>query len=179
MRGHGRSVPGYRYGTRAGCSLRGEVGGELEEAFEEPSAAVDGDRGRASPGLERALAAAVAVAEEEEEPLYGRTYLPRKFKIGFSLPWDNCIDVMAQDLGFIAVPDRGRVIGFNVYVGGGMGMTYNKPATFPALGKPLAWVDGEQAVPVATARARPWVNIPARAPADTASAKSFQKRRYR
>ena len=91
------------------------------------------------------------VAEEEEEPLYGRTYLPRKFKIGVSLPWDNCIDVLAQDLGFIAVPDRGRVIGFNVYVGGGMGMTYNKPATFPALGKPLAWVDGEQAVPVATA----------------------------
>jgi len=92
-----------------------------------------------------------AVAEEEEEPLYGRTYLPRKFKIGVSLPWDNCVDVMAQDLGFIAIPDRGRVIGFNVYVGGGMGMTHNKPATFPALGKPLAWVNGEQVIPVATA----------------------------
>ncbi|MBI3304311.1 MAG: NADPH-dependent assimilatory sulfite reductase hemoprotein subunit [Deltaproteobacteria bacterium] len=91
------------------------------------------------------------VSEEEEEPLYGRTYLPRKFKIGVALPWDNCVDVLAQDLGFVAIPDRGQVSGFNVYVGGGQGMTHNKPATFPALGKPLAWVTGEQVVPLATA----------------------------
>lgn len=93
----------------------------------------------------------VATVSDAEEPLYGRTYLPRKFKIGVSLPWDNCIDVLAQDLGFVALPDKERIDGFNVYVGGGQGMTHNKPATFPALGKPLAWVIGEQVIPVATA----------------------------
>ena len=91
------------------------------------------------------------VSEESEEPLYGSTYLPRKFKIGVALPWDNCVDVLAQDLGFVALLDKGRVSGFNVYVGGGQGMTHNKPATFPALGKPLAWIPPEQAVPVAAA----------------------------
>ena len=87
---------------------------------------------------------------EGEEPLYGRTYLPRKFKIGVALPWDNCVDILAQDLGFVAVIDRDQLSGFNVYVGGGLGMTHNKPATFPALGKPLAWVTKPQVVPVAT-----------------------------
>ena len=91
------------------------------------------------------------VSQETEEPFYGRTYLPRKFKIGVALPSDNCVDVLAQDLGFVALLDKGRVSGFNVYVGGGQGMTHNKPATFPALGKPLAWITPEQAVPVAAA----------------------------
>jgi len=91
------------------------------------------------------------VGAPEEEPLYGATYLPRKFKIGVALPWDNCIDVLAQDLGFVAVTNGKRIIGYNVYVGGGLGMTHNKPATFPALGQPLAWVTSDQVVPMATA----------------------------
>jgi sulfite reductase (ferredoxin) len=94
---------------------------------------------------------AADVGTPEEEPLYGNTYLPRKFKIGIALPWDNCIDVLAQDLGFIAVAQGNRIIGYNVYVGGGLGMTHNKPATFPALGQPLAWVTSDQLLPVATA----------------------------
>jgi len=94
---------------------------------------------------------AADVGTPEEEPLYGNTYLPRKFKIGIALPWDNCIDVLAQDLGFVAVAQGNRIIGYNVYVGGGLGMTHSKPATFPALGQPLAWVTSDQLLSVATA----------------------------
>jgi sulfite reductase (ferredoxin) len=94
---------------------------------------------------------AADIGAPEEEPLYGDTYLPRKFKIGVALPWDNCVDVLAQDLGFVAVTNGKRIIGYNVYVGGGLGMTHNKPATFPALGQPLAWVTSDQVVPVAAA----------------------------
>lgn len=88
---------------------------------------------------------------EDVEPLYGRTYLPRKFKIGVAVPWDNCIDVLAQDLGFVATTDGDHLQGFTVYVGGGMGMTHNKPATYPALGQALAWIPPDLAVPVARA----------------------------
>ena len=91
------------------------------------------------------------LSADDEEPLYGRTYLPRKFKIGVTLPWDDCIDVLATDMGLVAVADNGRVSGFNVYVGGGQGMMHNKPTMFPALSKPLAWIGPEQVVPVATA----------------------------
>jgi sulfite reductase (ferredoxin) len=94
---------------------------------------------------------AADIGAPEEEPLYGTTYLPRKFKIGVALPWDNCVDILAQDLGFVAVTNGKRIVGYNVYVGGGLGMTHNKPATFPALGQPLAWVTSAQVVPVATA----------------------------
>jgi sulfite reductase (ferredoxin) len=94
---------------------------------------------------------AADVGAPEEEPLYGTTYLPRKFKIGVALPWDNCVDILAQDLGFVAVTHGKQIVGYNVYVGGGLGMTHNKPATFPALGQPLAWVASAQVVSVATA----------------------------
>lgn len=94
---------------------------------------------------------AADVGAPEDEPLYGTTYLPRKFKIGVSLPWDNCVDILAQDLGFVAVTNGKRILGYNVYVGGGLGMTHNKPATFPALGQALAWVTSDQVVPIAAA----------------------------
>lgn len=94
---------------------------------------------------------AADIGVPEDEPLYGTTYLPRKFKIGVTLPGDNCVDILAQDLGFVAVTNGKRITGYNVYVGGGLGMTHNKPATFPALGQPLAWVTNAQVVPVATA----------------------------
>ncbi len=72
-----------------------------------------------------------APPDGEEEPLYGRTYLPRKFKIALAVPPHNDVDVFAHDLGFIAIVEDGRVQGYNVTVGGGMGMTHNAPATFP------------------------------------------------
>ena len=72
-------------------------------------------------------------SSEAEEPFYGRTYMPRKFKIGFVIPPSNDIDVYAQDLGYIAVAENGRLIGFNVAIGGGMGRTDQAPETYPRL----------------------------------------------
>jgi sulfite reductase (NADPH) hemoprotein beta-component len=71
---------------------------------------------------------------QEEEPIYGSTYLPRKFKIAIAVPPRNDIDVFAHDLGFIAIVEGGRIVGYDVTVGGGMGMTHRVPATFPRLG---------------------------------------------
>jgi sulfite reductase (NADPH) hemoprotein beta-component len=66
------------------------------------------------------------------EPVYGKTYLPRKFKAVVAVPPDNDVDVFAQDLGFIAVLDeQGEIAGWNVTVGGGMGMTHGEPDTYP------------------------------------------------
>ncbi len=70
--------------------------------------------------------------EEVIEPIYGKTYLPRKFKIAIAVPPSNDVDVFAHDLGFIAVLDgSGNVQGWNVTVGGGMGMSYGEPETYP------------------------------------------------
>ncbi len=87
----------------------------------------------------------------EVEPLYGPTYLPRKFKIGIALPEDNCIDIYTQDIGFLAVVRDGKIIGYNVLAGGGMGRTPSAAKTFPALAKRMAFCKPEQAVGVAQA----------------------------
>ena len=86
-----------------------------------------------------------------DEPLYGPTYLPRKFKCGIALPEDNCIDIYTQDLGFIAVVRDGKIIGYNVIVGGGMGRTPSAKKTFPALAQRMAFVTPDQAIDVAKA----------------------------
>lgn len=70
-------------------------------------------------------------AGAEDEPLYGPTYLPRKFKIGLAVPEDNTIDVLSNDLGLIAIWQDGALLGYNVAVGGGMGMTHNRADTYP------------------------------------------------
>lgn len=85
----------------------------------------------------------------EEEPLYGRTYLPRKFKIALAIPPHNDIDVFAHDLGFIAIVEDGRIAGYNVLVGGGMGMTHKVPATFPRLSDVAGFCLPEQVITVA------------------------------
>ncbi|MET0155252.1 MAG: NADPH-dependent assimilatory sulfite reductase hemoprotein subunit [Rickettsiales bacterium] len=85
--------------------------------------------------------------EESEtvEPLYGKTYLPRKFKIGFALPEDNSVEVTTQDLGFVLVyGDDGAFQGYNVYVGGGLGITHNKPETYARLASPIAFVKPDE-----------------------------------
>jgi len=86
-----------------------------------------------------------------EEPIYGPTYLPRKFKIGFGLPEDNCIDVFAQDLGFLAQVESGRVAGYDVLVGGGMGKTHGNDKTFPHLARPICFVERGGVVKMAEA----------------------------
>ena len=85
------------------------------------------------------------------EPIYGSQYLPRKFKIGVALPEDNCIDLFTHDLGFLAIEEAGEIVGYNVYVGGGQGVTPAAKKTFPALSQPLAFVEPDQAIAIATA----------------------------
>ncbi|HET6605566.1 MAG TPA: NADPH-dependent assimilatory sulfite reductase hemoprotein subunit, partial [Rhodopila sp.] len=91
----------------------------------------------------------IAGGEIEDEPILGRTYLPRKFKIGLALPPHNDIDVFAQDLGFIAIVENGRIIGYNVAVGGGMGMTHGEPETYPRIGDVIGYCPADQAIEVA------------------------------
>lgn len=76
----------------------------------------------------------------EPEPLFGPTYLPRKFKIGIAAPSDNTIDVLTNDLGIIALFEGERLVGYDFALGGGLGMTHNKPATYPRLATPLVFV---------------------------------------
>ena len=81
---------------------------------------------------------------DEVEPIYGRTYLPRKFKIGIAYPEDNCIDVYTQDVGIVPVMDGETLRGFNLLIGGGMGMSHTDPDTRPFLAKELGFVTREQ-----------------------------------
>ena len=93
----------------------------------------------------------VGPSAEVEEPLYGKTYLPRKFKTGFAMTYDNCVDVFAQDLGFLAVVEIGRIVGYDVLVGGGMGMSHGNPNTFPFLARPICWIEPDQVLQAAEA----------------------------
>lgn len=77
--------------------------------------------------------------QEEVEPMYGPLYLPRKFKIGIAVPPANDIDVFSQDLGLIAIVEDDKLIGFNVAIGGGMGMTHGDKATYPQLAKVIGF----------------------------------------
>lgn len=87
----------------------------------------------------------------EAEPIYGKAYLPRKFKTGIALCDDNCIDVYDQDAGLLAVVERGQLRGFNVLVGGSMGTTPSDVRCFPALAKRMAFISPEHVLPVLTA----------------------------
>ncbi|MBW3541162.1 MAG: NADPH-dependent assimilatory sulfite reductase hemoprotein subunit [Planctomycetes bacterium] len=86
-----------------------------------------------------------------EEPIYGTRYLPRKFKTAFALPEDNCVDVYSNDLGFLAIVERDAIVGYNVVVGGSMGVTPAQKHTFPAIAKRMTFVTPEQVLDVAEA----------------------------
>ena len=78
---------------------------------------------------------------DDAEPLYGQTYLPRKFKIAVTVPGDNSVDLLTQDIGLVLFTDpNGRPRGCNVYVGGGMGRTHNKEETFARTADPLGYI---------------------------------------
>ncbi|WOK95475.1 hypothetical protein Cni_G04182 [Canna indica] len=78
------------------------------------------------------------------EPIYGAQFLPRKFKIAVTVPTDNSVDILTNDVGVVVVSDdNGEPQGFNIYVGGGMGRTHRVQATFPRLGEPLGYVPKE------------------------------------
>jgi sulfite reductase (NADPH) hemoprotein beta-component len=91
------------------------------------------------------------VAGGESEPLYGETYLPRKFKTALAVPPHNDVDVYTNDLGFVAITDGDRLLGFNVLAGGGMGATHDDVTTFPRLADELGFIPPEQALAVAEA----------------------------
>ena len=89
---------------------------------------------------------------DDVETIYGKTYMPRKFKIGFAVPPSNDIDVFAEDLGFIAIiGKKGNIEGWNVSVGGGMGMTHGEPETYPRIGDVLGFCRAEDMLTVAEA----------------------------
>ncbi|MGD0897781.1 MAG: NADPH-dependent assimilatory sulfite reductase hemoprotein subunit [Thermoguttaceae bacterium] len=90
-------------------------------------------------------------AGESDEPFYGPTYLPRKFKIGVGLPGDNCVDLYTHDVGLMGVCENFNVVGYNVLVGGGMGMTPARKDTFPALARRMAFATVDQTVEVVRA----------------------------
>ena len=87
--------------------------------------------------------------EPENEPIYGKTYLPRKLKTVVVLPPNNDVDLYANDLGFIAIIEDEKIIGFNVSVGGGMGMSHNQEKTFPRLADILGFCLPDQVTDVA------------------------------
>jgi sulfite reductase beta subunit-like hemoprotein len=91
------------------------------------------------------------VTTENEEPFYGTQYLPRKFKTAVGLGTDNCVDIYAHDVGLLAVLERGSISGYNLLVGGGLGMTHNKGDTFAHLAEPLAFLAPQHAVEAARA----------------------------
>lgn len=98
----------------------------------------------------------VQTGQEEEvvEPMYGPTYLPRKFKIGVAFPDDNCVDAYTQDIGLVAHlegepgTEEEYLLGFTVLIGGGMGMTHGKAETYPHLAQPLCYVTADEVAEV-------------------------------
>lgn len=85
------------------------------------------------------------VFPDSEEPIYGEVYLPRKFKIGVTVPGDNSIDIYTQDIGIVCMPDKdGSIAGYNIMVGGGMGRTHKKEATFARIADHLGYVPADK-----------------------------------
>lgn len=85
------------------------------------------------------------------DPLYGKFYLPRKFKVAFAIPPSNDIDVLTNDVGFIAIVENEKLLGYNVAVGGGMGRSHGNQTTYPRLADVLGFLPAEKVVDVARA----------------------------
>src|SRR5882724_4290622 len=90
-------------------------------------------------------------AKEFIDPLYGKVYLPRKFKTAFAIPPLNDIDVFTNCLGFVAIIEEGELMGYNLLAGGGMGMSHGNAQTFPRLADVIGFLKRDQVVPVAKA----------------------------
>jgi sulfite reductase (NADPH) hemoprotein beta-component len=90
-------------------------------------------------------------ALKDFEPLYGNVYLPRKFKINVAVPPNNDVDIFTADVGFIAIRDEatGGLAGFNVTIGGGMGVTHSNKKTYPRLGDVIGFVPTDKGFDVA------------------------------
>lgn len=77
--------------------------------------------------------------ESTEEPIYGKSYLPRKFKMAIAIPPNNDVDLFANDIGLVAIADNKKLIGFNILVGGGMGASHNDKETYPRVATPIGF----------------------------------------
>ena len=86
--------------------------------------------------------------KEKKEPIYGKLYLPRKFKIGITIPEDNSVDVLTNDIAIFLIFKKNQLLGYNIAIGGGLGMTHNKPETFPYLAKPLLFCNPSDLIKV-------------------------------
>jgi sulfite reductase (NADPH) hemoprotein beta-component len=91
------------------------------------------------------------VGTPEVEPIYGPTYLPRKFKSAIAVPPVNDVDIFANDLGFIAIIENGELKGFNLTVGGGLGTSHGESATYPRLADVVGFLEPGQLLTVAEA----------------------------
>jgi sulfite reductase (NADPH) hemoprotein beta-component len=83
------------------------------------------------------------------DPLYGKTYLPRKFKVAFAIPPVNDIDLFTNDCGFIAIAENGRLAGYNLTAGGGLGMSHGNAQTYPRLGDVIGFITPDHAIEAA------------------------------
>jgi sulfite reductase (ferredoxin) len=92
------------------------------------------------------FAGPVTPGDDPVEPIYGKTYLPRKFKLAIGLPGDNSVDVYANDIGLLAVCENWNVVGYNVVVGGSFGVTPSAKKTFPAVALPLCYIEASRVV---------------------------------
>ena len=86
--------------------------------------------------------------ETVEEPLYGKLYLPRKFKVGIGTDFDNSSDVYIQDLGIIAATENGKIVGYEILAGGGLGYSHTKKNTYPRAASPIAFVQEEEIIDI-------------------------------
>ncbi len=111
------------------------VNGEIKYAIK-PSSEVKKNRTKQlDPGI---------FSGDKKEPLYGSTYLPRKFKCATTVPGDNSVDILTHDIGLVTFANKqGDLEGCNVYVGGGMGRTHNLDTTFARIADPIGFVEGK------------------------------------
>ncbi|GAF02850.1 NADPH-dependent assimilatory sulfite reductase hemoprotein subunit [Saccharicrinis fermentans] len=86
--------------------------------------------------------------KQDEEPIYGKTYLPRKFKIAISIPPYNDTDLFSNDIGLIAIGKGDQIEGFNIAIGGGLGMTFTEAGTYPRLGDIIGYVPYDKTIEV-------------------------------
>ncbi len=90
-------------------------------------------------------------AKDFVDPLYGKSYLPRKFKTCFAIPPVNDVDIFTNDLGYVAIIEDGQLVGYNLLAGGGLGMSHGNKETFPRLADVVGFITRDQLIPVAKA----------------------------
>ncbi len=111
------------------------VDGEMKYAIKPTSEVKKSRKLQQNPGV---------FSGDKNEPLYGATYLPRKFKCATTVPGDNSVDILTHDIGLVTFTNaKGAIVGCNVYVGGGMGRTHNLDTTFARTADPIGFVEGK------------------------------------